>query len=121
MPKKAHICFGICGPYLLFYKWATLGTHPFGPGQKKASSAASLPEVGHIRLLSGNVIYVNVIRGGFISHKCSGRKHPGERFFTKTCDIDLLLSVSEVSHCLTSSPTPKDVSPRDEECLDVEG
>lgn len=38
-----------------------------------------------------------------------------------TCDIDLLLSVSKVSHCLTSSPTPKVVSPRDEECLDVEG
>lgn len=26
-----------------------------------------------------------------------------------TCDIDLLLSVSKVSHCLTSSPTPKAV------------
>lgn len=26
-----------------------------------------------------------------------------------TCDIDFLLSVSKVSHCLTSSPTPKAV------------
>jgi len=28
-----------------------------------------------------------------------------------TCDIDFLLSVSKVSHCLTSSPTPKTVNP----------
>lgn len=55
---------------------------------------------------------------------CLSRKPAGECLkedFPLTCDIDLLLSVSKVSHCLTSSPTPKAVSPRDEECLDVEG
>lgn len=31
-------------------------------------------------------------------------------FFFLTCDIDFLLSVSKVSHCLTSSPTPKTVN-----------
>lgn len=33
--------------------WATSGSHPVCPGQMKASSAASLPDVAHIRMLSG--------------------------------------------------------------------
>ncbi|KAG1939704.1 hypothetical protein F2P79_017035 [Pimephales promelas] len=38
--------------------WATSGSDTFGPGHKKATSAESLPEVAHTRLLSGYSISV---------------------------------------------------------------
>ena len=58
LPRKAlketilYICFRISGPHLLFYKWATLGSHPFCSSYKKDRSATSLPLVAHICMLS---------------------------------------------------------------------
>ena len=52
-PKMGHIRFVIFGPNVAFTTWASLGSRLFCPGQKNAYSAGSLPQVAHIRMLSG--------------------------------------------------------------------
>ena len=54
-PKMGHIRFVIFGPNVAFTTWASLGSRLFCPGQKNAYSAGSLPQVAHIRMLSGYI------------------------------------------------------------------
>ena len=53
LPKMGHICFVIFGLNVALITRASLGSHLFGLGQKNAYGARSLPEVAHIRMLSG--------------------------------------------------------------------
>ena len=43
--------------HLLFCQWATLGSHPFSSVHIKARSVASLPEVAHVRMLTGKLTW----------------------------------------------------------------
>ena len=49
----SHIWFVMFWPNLALTTSASLGSHLFCLGQKNAYSARSLPEVAHIRMLSG--------------------------------------------------------------------
>ena len=51
-PQASH-SNAVCQPRInQITRWTISDSHPFWPGQKKASSAASLPEVAHFRMLS---------------------------------------------------------------------
>ena len=63
-----HNCFVIFGPNEALATWASLGSHLFCLGQKNAYGAGSLPEVAHIRMLSGKRLLG--LGEGIPSNKC---------------------------------------------------